>query len=247
MYAGLTNKLKQELRLRNFSDKTIKGYIYSVEKFLESSGEKGLNEKNFKDYIENLLKTKNPSTVSRDLFAIKFFFENILNQKINIPKPKRNKTIPDILNPKEIKDIISVIKNPKHKLILKLLYGCDLRVSEIINLKKQDILFEENLIHIKLAKGKKDRFVKIPGSIKNELYNYSELVEGEILFQSPRTGKLTTKTIQQIVKNSAKKAGIKKKVSPHTLRHSFATHLLENGTDLKIIQKLLGHSNIKTT
>jgi site-specific recombinase XerD len=244
---GLILKLKQELEIRNFSRQTIKGYLYSVEKFLDYSKNMGLNENSVKNYIQKELKNKEPSSVRRDLFAIKFFFERILNQKLNIPNPKKNQTLPEILTIKEIRKMIEVTKNIKHKLIIKLLYGCGLRVSEIVNLKKNDLNFEEELIHIKLAKGKKDRFVKIPESLKEDLKNYSLLNASEILFISSRGGKLTKDTIQKIVQNSAKKAGIKKRVYPHLLRHSFATHLLENGTDLRIIQKLLGHSDIKTT
>jgi len=171
----------------------------------------------------------------------------VLKQKINIPHPKRNKKIPEVLTLGEVKKLIGVINNIKHKLIVKLLYGCGLRVSELVNLKKQDFNFAEGLIHIKLSKGKKDRFVKIPDSIKEELENYYKLNNEEIFFPSARGGKLSTKSIQLIIKNSAKTAGIKKNISPHTLRHSFATHLLEQGIDLRIIQKLLGHSDIKTT
>jgi site-specific recombinase XerD len=137
--------------------------------------------------------------------------------------------------------------NIKHNLILRLLYGCGLRVSEIVNLRKKDINFKEGLIKVKLSKGKKDRFVKIPYSIVDELKNYCALEKSEILFYSNKGGNLTKDTIQKIVLSSAKKAGIKKRVYPHLLRHSFATHLLEQGTDLKIIQKLLGYSSIKTT
>ena len=115
------------------------------------------------------------------------------------------------------------------------------------DLKKEDLNFQENLIHIKLSKERKDRFVKIPNSIKEELFNYQKINRGDMLFASTRGGRLTTATIRKIVKNAAKKADIKKHVHPHTLRHSFATHLLEQGTDLRIIQKLLGHSDIKTT
>jgi len=164
-----------------------------------------------------------------------------------VPYPKRNKTLPDVLSKEEAKRLISNINNPKHKLIIKLMYGCGLRVSEVINLNKKDLFIDEELIHIRLAKGKKDRFVKIPESLREELYNYSKIGEYKMLFNSQKGGKLTTKTIQLIVKNANKKAGINKRVSPHTLRHSFATHLLEQGTDLRIIQKLLGHSDIKTT
>lgn len=122
-----------------------------------------------------------------------------------------------------------------------------MRVSEIISLKKEDLFFEEDLIKINLGKGKKDRFVRIPSSIKEEIRDYSKIIDSKYLFPSNRRGKLTKKTIQKIVSNSAKKAYIKKRVYPPLLRHSFATHLLEQGTDLRIIQKLLGHSSIKTT
>jgi len=242
-------KLKRELEIRNFSKKTIKSYVLFVDKFLEFSENenKQLNEDSVKDYLQILIKRLNPSTVSSNLSAIKFFFENILKRKIKLKHPKRNKPIPEVLTIEEVKKLINSIYNIKHKLILKLMYGCGLRVSELVNLKKQDFNFSEDLLHIKLSKGRKDRFVKIPDSIKKELANYSSLFKGEIFFASSRGGKLTTATIQKIVKNATRKAGINKNVHPHTLRHSFATHLLEQGIDLRIIQKLLGHSDIKTT
>ena len=243
----LFNKLKRELEIRNFSNSTIKSYMHSVKKFLEFSEDKELNENSVKDYVQKEIKNKEPVSVSHSIFAISFFFDKVLNQKISLPRPKRNKKIPEILTPEEIKKMIESTTNIKHKLILKLLYGCGLRVSEIVNLHKKNINFSEKLIHIILAKGKKDRFVKIPNSILEELKAYCNLSDSEILFPSNRTGKLTTATIQALVEISAKRAGIKKRVYPHLLRHSFATHLLENGTDLRIIQKLLGHSDIKTT
>ncbi len=244
---GLRLKLERELEIRNFSRQTIKAYLYSVDKFIEFSKDKGLNEHVVKEYLQKSLKEKNPISVRRDLFAIKFFFEKVLKQKINLPNPKKNSSLPDILTIDEIRRLIENTSNIKHKLIIKLLYGCGLRVSEIVNLKKEDIKFEEGLIKILLSKGKKDRFVKLPEVIKKELKNYCEIEESKILFPSTRGGKLTKDTIQKIVQNSAKKAKIKKRVYPHLLRHSFATHLLEQGTDLRIIQKLLGHSSIKTT
>ena len=244
---GLLEKLKRELEIINSSKKTIKSYLYYVSKFLKYSREKGLNEDVVKNFIQQEIRKNSPSTVSSEISAVKFFFEKVLNQKLILQHPKRNKTLPNILAIEDIKSLIDVTSNIKHKLIIKLLYGCGFRVSEIINLKKKDVDFEESLIKIKLAKGRKDRFVKIPSSIQEELLNYSKTINLEYLFPSNRGGKLTTATIQAILKNAAKKAGIKKRVYPHLLRHSFATHLLEQGTDLRIIQKLLGHSDIKTT
>jgi integrase/recombinase XerD len=244
---GLLNKLETELKLRNYSYKTVKSYIYEINRFLTYSKDKGLNEETVKIYILGKLKKENPTSVSKKVSIICFFFENILKQKINIPRPKRNKTIPEILTSDEIKQMIEITVNIKHNLIISLMYGCGLRLSELRNLKKENINFDEDLIYIKLAKGKKDRFVKIPNSIRQRLQSYIDNENSNILFTSQRGGKLSFRTISKIIQNSAKKAGIKKRVYPHLLRHSFATHLLEQGTDLAVIQKLLGHSSIKTT
>jgi integrase/recombinase XerD len=152
-----------------------------------------------------------------------------------------------VLTPEEVKMLIDSTGNVKHRLIIKLLYGCGLRVSEVVNLKGHDFDFGEGLMHIRLSKGRKDRFVKIPESMHEELSAYSMLNDSDVFFPSARGGKLSTATVQKIVKSASERAGIKKDISPHTLRHSFATHLLEGGTDLRVIQKLLGHSDIKTT
>lgn len=244
---SLMGNLAREIEIRNLSKKTLKSYTGAVSNFLNYAGNNELNEDCVKNYAQIQIKRKEPVSVSHDIFAIRFFFEKVLDKKINIPNPKRNKKMPEILTKEEIKAMIATISNIKHNLIIKMLYGCGLRVSEIVSLKKKDINFNESLVKVNLAKGKRDRFVKIPDSMKGELSNYCELNKEEILFPSNRGGKLTTATIQAIVENAAKKAGIKKEVYPHLLRHSFATHLLEQGTDLRVIQKLLGHSDIKTT
>ncbi len=243
----LLKKLEEHLKLKNYSKDTQKIYLIHVKKYLESLKDENPNLQNAKDYILKKLEKNEPSSVHHLIFAIEYFFKNILNQNISIPKPKRNKKIPEILTTVEIRRLINNTSNIKHKLIIKLLYGCGLRVSEVINLGKEDINFEENLIKINLGKGKKDRFVKIPETIKVELKAFCKLNNSKFLFPSNRGGKLTKKTIAKIVKNAAKKAKIKKRIYPHLLRHSFATHLLESGVDLKIIQKILGHSSIKTT
>ncbi len=247
---GLLKKLEENLKLKNYSKETIKSYLNQVKKYLEFAQNRGINQKSAKEFLINKLsknKPYTPASVGHNVFALKYFFKEILKQKFNIPNPKRNKTIPKVLTIEEIKKLINNTKNIKHKLIIKLLYGCGLRVNEIISIEKKDIYFNENLIHIKLAKGKKDRFVKIPDSVKQQLESYCKLIDSKILFPSNREGKLSKKTISKIVQNAGKKAKIKKRVYPHLLRHSFATHLLEQGTDLRIIQKLLGHANIKTT
>lgn len=243
----LLSKLKQEIEIRNFSQKTIKSYCNSITKLLNYLKEKEPSQDEFKNYIQIQIKKQNPSTIAHEIFAIQFFFDKVLGQKIYIPRPKRNKILPEVLTKEEAQKLVNSSTNIKHKLILKLLYGCGLRVSEVINLNKSDLNFNEKLVHVRLAKGKKDRFVKMPESISKELESYYNLLAEETLFPSTRKGKLTTAAIQAIVEKAGKKANITKRVYPHLLRHSFATHLLEQGTDLRIIQKLLGHSDIKTT
>jgi len=221
---GLLIKLENELKLMNYSRKTRASYLYEIERFLDYSKNKGLNEKVAKDYIlYQLDKNKNPTTVAHSVAILRFFFSNILKQDINLVAPKRNKTLPDILTVQEIRKIVEATNNPKHKLIIKLLYGTGLRISEIVNLNKSEINFEENLIKVRLGKGKKDRFVKLPKSIFEELKSFSKIGNSKYLFESQRGGKLTINTIQSILKSSATKAEIKKRVYPHLLRHSFAT------------------------
>jgi len=144
--------------------------------------------------------------------------------------------------------VISSIKNLKHKLIISLAYGAGLRVSEVVNLKIKDINLDELTIHLKNAKGKKDRITIFSEKIKNDLQN---LIAGknlnDYLFESERGGKLTERTVQKVFENALRGAGIKKDATFHSLRHSFATHLLENGVDVRYVQELLGHANIRTT
>ena len=166
---SLIETLRREMEIRNFSRKTIKSYLFSVENFLDYSKNKEMDENTLKDYVALLLKRQNPSTVSLNLSAIKFFFEFVLKNRVDIPNPKKNKTIPEVLTTGEVKRLIDSTGNIKHRLILMLLYGCGLRVSEVINLKKGDFNFDERLMRIRLSKGRKDRFVRMPDSVADEL------------------------------------------------------------------------------
>src|SRR3972149_2629271 len=143
----LFDKLKENLILRNYSKETSKAYLVHIKKYFEFLNyfNEMPNFENAKKYILKKLEKNEPSSVHHTIFALEYFFKNILNQNIYIPKPKRNKTIPIILTPEEIKKMIKITSNIKHKLILKILYGCGLRVSEIINLKKENVNFEEKL------------------------------------------------------------------------------------------------------
>jgi site-specific recombinase XerD len=145
--------------------------------------------------------------------------------------------------------IFKIVDNPKHKLLLLIGYGAGLRVVEIVTLKWQDILFQEHKMHIKNAKGKKDRMVMLPFSIVESLKMYQKLTNGkDYVFEGQFAGEpYSTRSVQEVMRMALKKSGLEKKATPHTLRHSFATHLLENGTDIRYIQSFLGHSSIKTT
>jgi len=184
--------------------------------------------------------------------AIKFYFEQVLHREKfffeEIPRPKKMSSLPKILSKNDIVKIFSKVDNPKHLLMLKLCYGMGLRVSEIVNLKISDIDSRRMLVHIENAKGKKDRYVTLPSSILDDLRNYYRVYRPKIyLFEGQYGGHYAIRSVQTVFKNAMLKANINKSVGIHGLRHSYATHLLECGTDMFFIQKLLGHSNIKTT
>jgi len=246
-------KIKQELRLRNYSFKTIKAYLGCLREYFEF---KKLNlEKIDEEKIKQFLldkqdKNYSSQTINLYLNAIKFFYREVLKlpQRINLKFAKRSKKLPIVLSREEIKNIIEVIRNPKHKLLISLAYGAGLRISEIVSLKVKDVNLEELTIHLKNAKGKKDRITIFPEKIKNDLQG---LIAGknpnDYVFESERGGKLTERTAQKVFENALQTAGIKRDATFHSLRHSFATHLLENGVDVRYVQELLGHRNIRTT
>lgn len=234
-------KIENEAKLKGFSKNTILNYIYHIDKFLKS----GLAPK---EYLLNLINTSHADETIRNAgFAIKFYLKTTSSENnIDIPNLKREKKLPIVLSKKEINDMILTTTNLNHHLVIQMAYGTGMRTSELINLKWQDIDFQRNIIHIERAKGKKDRIVMLSPKIKKALNSLCIKKEGYV-FLSNRKNKYTIRTIEKIVDNAKVKAGIKKKISPHTLRHSFATPLLENGTDIRYIKELLGHSDISTT
>lgn len=184
--------------------------------------------------------------------SLKYYYRTVLKRdtfEIRVPRPRNEHHLPTVLTMEECFRIFSFVENPKHKLLLLIGYGAGLRRSEIVTLKWQDILFEEHKIHVKQTKGKKDRIVMLPYSIVVLLMDYRKLYPSdEWVFAGQYKGEaLSGRTVQQVMKNAVTKSGLEKKATVHTLRHSFATHLLESGTDIRYIQQLLGHSSIKTT
>lgn len=185
------------------------------------------------------------------LNALKFYFEQVLHREklfVEIPRPKKPSILPKVLSSADILKLFQVTTNIKHLLMLKLCYGMGLRVSEIVHLKIEHIDSKRMQVLIAAAKGKKDRYVTLPDSILPELRNYYKLYQPKnFLFEGQYGGKYAIRSAQSVFKTAMNKARINKPIGIHSLRHSYATHLLEYGTDITLIQKLLGHNNIKTT
>jgi len=249
----LLSKLQQEMKIAGFSPRTIKSYSLCLKKLYHRFNKplNSISESEFKKFLADLAdKHYSPYTLNLYHASFKYVIEKIYKQKFNFsfPYAKRHKKLPIILTRNEITHIINSIKNQKHQLLIALAYGSGLRVSEIVALQVKDLDFEELTAHVKLAKGQKDRISIIPECLVSDLkYLVAGKSTNDFVFESKRGGKLTARTAQKIFENALKKSGIKKDATFHSLRHSFATHLLENGIDVRYVQELLGHSNIRTT
>ena len=238
--ANWKNKLTNALKLRGYSRKTISSYSYWASRFKQS-------RKKFEPFLISLSDNGlGSSSIRQAGFAVKFYLNLIGKDSSKVPNYKSDKKLPVILSKKEINNLIIATQSFRHRVIIQIMYGAGLRLSEVINLNWKDIGFQRNIIHIKSAKGRKDRIVMLSPKLKKNLIKLSLKKEG-LIFLNNRNKKYNPRTIQSIVSKSAKLASINKKVTPHTLRHSFATHLLENGTDIRYIRDLLGHSSIRTT
>ena len=243
----------EELRLRNYSPKTIKCYLQCFKNFciFWPGDVAAVESQTIRQFLlHQHAQGKSPQTINLHLNTLKFFYRTVVKaaQFPDIHFAKRTKKLPVVLSREEIQRMIENIKNRKHQLLIALAYGSGLRVSEAINVKAGDLFLDENVLHIKQSKGGKDRITIISEKLVPQL---KVLVEGkngtEYVFASERGGKLTTRTAQKIFEKILKIASINKPATFHSLRHSFATHMLENGVDVRYVQELLGHQNIRTT
>lgn len=245
--------LQRELQYQNYSPRTIDIYTTCVEIFLQWYGKdpEKIEHRDIIDFTLHLQsKKKAPKTINLYKDAVRYFIITIL-KKTDFPKikcSKEPKKLPIILSVQEIQSILAVTTNPKHKLLLSLSYGAWLRVSEIVKLRIQDIDLERGTIHIRGAKGQKDRITLFPHWCTDL---FAMIVRGkapdEVVISSERWGSIDPRTAQAVFSQACKKATIKKQATFHSLRHSFATHLLEQGVDVRYVQELLWHSNIRTT
>lgn len=250
-------QFKDWLNSRRYSPNTVKTYTESLKTFLRFYNNKLLNEINNQDLIrfnnEYILKNGYSSSFQNQVVnAIKLFFKKIENTQLEIElihRPKNSKLLPNVLSKEEIKAILEASTNPKHKAMLSLIYACGLRRSELLNLKPADVDSKRKLLIIRQSKGKKDRITPISEKIIALLREYFKIYKPSIwLFEGQVVGsKYSERSIEEVLKKCVTLAKVNKPVTLHWLRHSYATHLLESGTDLRYIQELLGHNSSKTT
>jgi len=242
------------MELKGYSSKTVWNYLQAVAKYCEYYGSKPdeLNDEHIMDYLLHMQRDKKlgAGSINQAYSSLKILYTQILKQEWDstIPRSKRVNKLPRVLSREEVNAILEAKTNIKHRVILKLLYSAGLRISELCQLKVEDIDSKRMLIRINQGKGKKDRLTLLSKSILGELREYYLFYKPKYwLIEGYYENQYSTRTVQRIFIDAKKKAGITSKCSCHTLRHSFATHLLESGVDIFNIKELLGHKSIKST
>lgn len=251
---NLLKKFKQEIIIAGYSKKTITMYETYVRLFLEGL-KKPAEQAQREDIIEFMagMKEKNNSnaTLALALSALKFFYHSFLHRKIieDIKVPKKAKKLPVVLTRAELKELFKATKAGRNRLILEFLYSTGCRVSEATKIKVDDLELAEGIARVKGGKGNKDRIIVLSKEWASEIKKYlkRKKIKSEFVFSKKNGKPISSDTIQRMIKKAAAKAKITKDVTPHKLRHSFGTHLLENGENIRKIQELLGHSNLSTT
>ncbi|WP_348637353.1 site-specific tyrosine recombinase/integron integrase [Aquimarina sp. 2201CG14-23] len=245
----------QKLALKRYANNTIRAYVTAFEAFINYYSDielLNISEQEIRLYLRKLIQEKkSDSYINLAINSIKFYYEIVLNMPNRfyaIERPRKKKKLPMVLCKEEVLTIINNTNNIKHKCIVSLLYSAGLRRTELLNLKITDIDSKRMVIRVANAKGNKDRYTLLSVNLLRDLRIYFKKYKPtKFLFEGPKGGQYSGSSVKAIIERAAKKSGIIKKITPHTLRHSFATHLLENGTDLRYIQSLLGHSSSKTT
>jgi site-specific recombinase XerD len=244
------------LQQKRYSESTVKiyaTYFRQFQTYFAGYNLQQITARQINNYIVKLIHEKkiSPSQQNQRINAIKFYYEKVLGSSRifhKLGRPKKERKLPTVLSKEEVNLLLNIISNLKHKCVLTTIYSAGLRRSELINLKIEDIDSKRRLIRIKGAKGKKDRYTILSGKLILMLREYyNAYLPQEWLFEGQHGGKYSATSIAKICKNASQKAGIQKNVTPHSLRHSFATHLLEQGTNLRYIQEILGHEDPKTT
>lgn len=254
-YGKVPKSFLDKLLLKKYAENTIKGYcsmFIHFTNYYEGIEVNDLTENDIRSYLTDLIRSgKSDSYIHQSVNAIKFYYELVLqmpNRFYEIERPQKKEQLPKVISKKSVLRMIDGIVNLKHKCIVSLIYSAGLRRSELLNLKISDIDSDRLTIRILNTKGGKDRITTLSKYLLLMLREYfKEYRPKEYLFEGQKGGIYSAGSVLNIVKSAAKRANISQHVTPHTLRHSFATHLLEDGTDLRKIQNLLGHSSLKTT
>ncbi len=250
------DKVEEQLTLRRYSPSTIKSYknnLISLFLFFDKSLPEQIGSKEVEAYLLHTIRLKKiaASTQNQIINAYKFFMEKVEGkpkQWVEIPLAKRPKQLPNVLSEEEIVRLLNALKNIKHRLILLMIYSGGLRLSEVVNLKTRDINIDRKSIHIKNAKGQKDRIIVLGDNVIPFLNSYLEVYQPtEWLFGGQTGGQYSKKSVQSVFYKAMEKAKITSYATVHTLRHSFATHCIENGYSSSLVQEALGHRSIKTT
>jgi integrase/recombinase XerD len=257
--AELIQTVRQALALRGYSPRTIKVYLAHLRRFLEWCGGGAPRvpedaEQQCQAYLLEVLHRRGLSRSHQNqvISALKFLCEHVLGLPLvapRIPRPRRERRLPQVLSPAEVARLLAKARNLKHRALLMLLYSAGLRVGEVVRLRPVDLDIQRGLVRVRRGKGAKDRYTLLAKRAVEAVRLYVDAYPtDDWLFPGARPGRhVTTRSVQRVVKRVASAAGITKDVTSHTLRHSFATHLLEGGTNLRVIQELLGHSSARTT
>ncbi|MGD1961121.1 MAG: site-specific tyrosine recombinase/integron integrase [Fulvivirga sp.] len=254
-YRTCPEEFLRKLEIRKYSLNTARSYIAHFEKFINHYKGKQLldiSENDIRNYLSHLVKRQfSDSYINLAINSIKFYYEVVMsmpNRFYSVERPIKQERLPEVLGRNEALDMINCTQNLKHRCIIKLLYSAGLRRSELLNLKLADIESDRMLIKVKNGKGKKDRYTLLSKGLLDELRRYYKKYRPKkYLFEGNEGARYSASSVAKIVARSARLAKIKKPVTPHMLRHSFATHLLEQGVDLRYIQTLLGHNSSRTT
>lgn len=249
--------LRREMRLRNYSLKTIKAYQSCIRALIQHTHPvhpRALTDADIKKFLIHLVEHGRYSsgTINQIINALRFLYVEIYKRPLalgEIPRPKKERKLPVVLSQQEVLRIFDALTNMKHRVMLMLVYSAGLRVGEVVALRHQDIDSDRMMVHIRGGKGKKDRYTILSPVVLEALRQYwKQYTPREWLFEGQIPGKrYSIRSAEKVFETAVQKAGITKDVSIHSLRHAFATHMLEQGTDLRFIQTLLGHSSIKTT
>lgn len=242
--------LATELKIRGFSPRTVKAYTFWTAKFLEEVRDPAkAKEAEVKAFLARQLERGlSPQSLGLVRASLRFYYQAVLGKELGgIKTPRAEKKLPVVLSRGEVKALLEALGNPRHRLLASFLYATGLRVSECAALKVADIDLAERVGWVRKGKGAKDRLFILPESLLGPLQKHLRRHDSPWLFPGRNGNHIHVSAIQKTISAAAKRAGIPKRVTPHTLRHSFATHLLEAGTDIRKIQELLGHANLSTT